>query len=66
MDQKLKFDFTYRAGTDDQNLLAKNAALIRQSLVMRKYWKNRYKLFTKFDNGVLLDEVSILHVQFEY
>uniref|UniRef100_A0A915KGH1 Trimethylguanosine synthase n=1 Tax=Romanomermis culicivorax TaxID=13658 RepID=A0A915KGH1_ROMCU len=56
MDQKLKFDFTYRAETDDQNLLAKNAALIRQSPVMRKYWKNRYKLFTKFDDGVLLDE----------
>ncbi|TKR62575.1 hypothetical protein L596_026509 [Steinernema carpocapsae] len=49
------FDFFYNAA-NDKKLLAKNASkYYKDDSQIMKYWWQRYRLFTKIDEGILLD-----------
>lgn len=39
----------------NQHLIAKNADFMKNE-TMKKYWRQRYRLFTRFDRGILMDE----------
>ncbi|KAK0426765.1 hypothetical protein QR680_009887 [Steinernema hermaphroditum] len=56
-DKNMMFDYSTDL-KNDEHLLAANALLLCKQRVFTKYWLQRYRIFSKFDEGVMIDKES--------